>query len=231
MTENELEGASELAASDALAERVTGRLRDMVIKGVLSPGDHIVERRLCAELNVSRTPMREALKLLRQDGLIEITRNRGARVLPFGAAEATDLFEVIALLEAEAAARFCSTASDEAMSRLTALHDRMLALHAAGDLSGYFDLNSTIHDEIIAGAGNRVLSDSHSRLMLRARRGRYMAIMDTSRLDQAVQEHVALMAAFSARAVEAARAIWHVHLLNTGKAVAKALESGTTTAD
>lgn len=215
-----------LASHDALAERVAVSLRDMVVKGVLRPGDRIVERRLCAELNVSRTPMREALKLLRQDGLVELSRNRGARVLPFSAAEAGDLFDVIAALEAEAAARYCLAASADSRARLEDLHARMLSHWRAGDLGSYFDINSSIHDMIVHDAGNAVLSNSHSRLMLRARRGRYMAIMDVSRLDQAVQEHETLMAALRAGAVDAARAIWRVHLLNTGHAVAKALGDG-----
>lgn len=226
----EQERMADLADGDALAERVAIRLRDMVIKGALRPGDRIVERRLCAELNVSRTPMREALKLLRQDGLVEISRNRGARVLSFDPVEAIDLFDVIAALEAEAAARFCASASDETLSSLEALHARMLSFRAAGDLDGYFDANSVIHDAIIEGAGNAVLSDSHSRLMLRARRGRYMAIMDISRLDQAVREHEALMATLRARSVDAARAIWRVHLLNTGSSVSKALAGDDTDA-
>ena len=219
--------ASASTDSDALAERVAVRLRDMVIKGVLRPGDRIVERRLCAELCVSRTPMREALKLLRQDGLVEISRNRGARVLSFGPEEASDLFEVIAALEAEAATRFCASASEETRTHLEHLHARMLAFRAAGDLDGYFDTNSVIHDAIVEGAGNAVLSDSHSRLMLRARRGRYMAIMDVARLDQAVHEHEALMAALRARAPDAAHAIWRAHLRNTGSSVAKALNGNT----
>lgn len=213
------------AIPDALAERVAEELRDMVVKGLLHPGDRIIERRLCAELGVSRTPMREALKLLRQDGLIELSRNRGARVLPFGPAEAEDLFEVISIIEGLAAARFCATASEAALEWLEELHADMIAHRRAGRLDEYFVSNSTIHDAIVEGAGNPVLAQSHSRLMLRARRGRYMAIMDVTRWDQAVHEHEALMSALRARSVEAARAIWQVHLANTGTAVARALRA------
>ncbi len=99
----------------SLTEDVADRLRDMVIKGRLKPGEHLVERKLCAELSVSRTPMREALKLLRQDGLVEIYRNRGARVVPYTAESAIDLFEVISGLESIAAARAWIIAPNSAL--------------------------------------------------------------------------------------------------------------------
>jgi DNA-binding GntR family transcriptional regulator len=208
---------------DAMAERVADQLRDLVIRGALRPGERIVERRLCEALGVSRTPMREALKLLRQDGLIELSRHRGARVAPYDGAEAEKLFEVIAALEALAAAGFCAAADPENLARLETLHAEMLAHRREGRLDPYFDVNSAIHDLIIEGARNPVLAESHRRLMLRARRGRYMAIMDAERWDHAVREHEALLAALRARSVEACRAIWEAHLRNTGLAVAQAL--------
>lgn len=209
--------------SDALAEQVAARIRDMVIRGQLQPGERIVERRLCLSLGVSRTPMREALKLLRQDGLIEISRNRGARVAAYGAAEAECLFDVIARLEAMAAECFVRRADPGAVSRLEQLHQRMTQLYLDRQLDAYFDTNSTIHDLIVEGSGNPVLVESHRRLMLRARRGRYMAIMDEARWDQAMREHEALMAAIRAGVPDAAGVIWRNHLLSTGRSVAAAL--------
>lgn len=209
--------------SDALAEQVATRIRDMVIRGQLQPGERIVERRLCLSLGVSRTPMREALKLLRQDGLIEISRNRGARVAAYGAAEAESLFDVIAMLEAMAAERFVRRATPDAVARLEHLHDAMTRLYRDRQLDAYFDANSAIHDLIVEGSGNPVLVESHRRLMLRARRGRYMAIMDEARWDQAMREHEALMAAIRAGAPDAAAAIWRDHLLSTGRSVVAAL--------
>ncbi|MEL6523361.1 MAG: GntR family transcriptional regulator, partial [Pseudomonadota bacterium] len=77
-------------------------LRTRILRGELKPGQHVVERKLCAELDVSRTPMREALKILRQEGLVEILKNRGARVTPYSAEDALNLFEVISTLESQA---------------------------------------------------------------------------------------------------------------------------------
>ncbi len=212
-----------VAATEALAEQVAAHVRDLIIRGVLRPGERIVERRLCQSLGVSRTPMREALKLLWQDSLVELSRNRGARVAPYGAPEAKSLFEVIATLEAMAAACFCRQASPDTMARLETLHEQMLSHRKALRLDDYFDTNSAIHDLIIEGAGNATLAESHRRLMLRARRGRYMAIMDDARWEQAVQEHEALMATLRAGAAEAAGAVWREHLLNTGRSVVSVL--------
>lgn len=218
------DGGEELASG--LAERVAQRLRDMIVRGSLKPGERMVERSLCEVLGVSRTPMREALKLLHQDGLIEISRNRGARVATYEAAEAECLFEVIAALEATAAARFARLAPPEAMERLAELHRSMLRHHERRELDAYFDTNTAIHDLIVEGAENPTLTASHRRLMLRARRGRYMAIMDDGRWTQAVREHEALMAALRAGASDAAMSIWRTHLLNTGRSVSEALEAG-----
>ena len=122
---NRLESADLNANDDlamGLAERVADRLRDMIVRGLLKPGERMLERNLCDMLGVSRTPMREALKLLHQDGLIDISRNRGARVAAYGVTEAEFLFEVIAALEATAAARFARIAPAPEMARLDDLH-------------------------------------------------------------------------------------------------------------
>lgn len=211
----------------ALAESVAESLRAMVIRGALKPGERIVERRLCEQLGVSRTPMREALKLLRQDGLVEITRNRGARVAPYEPRDVEHLFEVISTLEGLAAASFTRRATPQARAQLEDLHAQMLDLHGRQQLDRYFDVNSAIHDLIVAGAGNPVLMESHSRLMLRVRRGRYMAIMDAARWHQAVREHEALMAAIRAGSEDAANHVWRQHLRNTGEAVSLALRSAS----
>lgn len=209
----------------ALAESVAESLRSMVIRGILKPGERIVERSLCLTLGVSRTPMREALKLLHQDGLVEITRNCGARVAAYDANDALHLFEVISTLEGLAAARFARHASQQARQDLEDLHARMLDLYAGGKLDQYFEVNSAIHDLIISACGNPVLLDGHSRLMLLVRRGRYMAIMDAARWHQAVREHEALMSAIRAGYDQAADLIWRQHLHNTGLAVSEALQA------
>jgi DNA-binding GntR family transcriptional regulator len=206
-----------------VAERVAAILRDRIVKGDLAPFDRIVERQVSAELEVSRTPVREALKLLEADGLIEISLHRGAQVAPYRPDDARHLFDVIASLESLAARRLADALAPEVLDRLEALHSSMLDHHRAGRFSDYFDVNTAIHDAVIAGSGNPVLVETHRRLIARARRGRFLAIMDPARLEQAVSEHEALMDALRRRDAGAAAAVWDAHLRNTGDTVADLL--------
>lgn len=205
------------------AQRVLGVLRNMIIRGELPAGSRIVERTLCARLNVSRTPMREALKLLEIDGLIEISQHRGARVCAFTAQEARELFEVIAALEG-LAAELATTRMDEAqIGELATLHQAMRREFEAGDRDAYFDLNTAVHQAIVAAALNRSLYNTHQNLMLRAKRGRYMAIVSAARWNQAMDEHDQLMAALERRDAAEAGRIWRLHLLHTGQTVAEVI--------
>ncbi|PTW51402.1 GntR family transcriptional regulator [Rhodovulum kholense] len=207
----------------ASAERVADRLRDRIVKGDLPPGSRLVERKLSAELNVSRTPIREALKLLRVDGLVDISLHRGAQVVDYTAEEAEDLFDLIAVIESLAAERLAQRITADVLDRLETLHTRMLAQYEARDASTYFDTNTEIHDTIVVEAGNAVLTDSHRRVAMRARRGRFMAIFDADRWRQSVGEHETVMAAFRARDPAAAARIWRQHLRHSGESVAETL--------
>ncbi|MFT7060093.1 MAG: DNA-binding GntR family transcriptional regulator [Pseudorhodobacter sp.] len=207
----------------AVAEWVAEILRDRIVKGQLGPGARIVERKLSAELDVSRTPIREALKLLHADKLIEISRNKGAQVTQYGPRQALDLFDVIAELESLAAGRLAQTITESDLDNLEDLHAQMLVFRKIGNAEEYFDTNSAIHDAILALCGNPILTDAHTKLMARARRGRFMAIMNPDRLNEAIEEHEHLMTALRSRDSEAARRIWRGHLLHTGRTVAEVL--------
>ncbi|WP_083548915.1 GntR family transcriptional regulator [Acuticoccus yangtzensis] len=207
------------------AQRVLAALRRMIIRGDLMPGSRIVERTLCAQLNVSRTPMREALKLLEIDGLIEISQHRGARVLAFTAAEALELFEVLASLEGLAAELAVARMTPSIADALSHLHGRMREYHSTRNRDAYFDCNSQIHEMIVNAAGNRALVATRHNLMLRAKRGRYMAIMSISRWDEAMGEHEMLMEALHKGDPEEAGRVWRRHLMRTGETVAAAIAS------
>lgn len=219
----EIEGIRATDAPTATAQWVADILRDRIVKGVYPPGSRIVERKISAELDVSRTPVREALKLIDADGLIAISRNKGAQVLQYGAAEALELFDVIASLESLAAERLAETIDEQALDALEEMHDRMLTYHKIGNHADYFDTNSEIHDFIVERCGNGIVFETHRRLMARARRGRFLAIMKPERLTEAVSEHEVLMQAMRQRDPEHAARIWRQHLLHTGQTVAALL--------
>ncbi|RIX98230.1 GntR family transcriptional regulator [Aureimonas flava] len=207
----------------AMAARVADTLRERIVRGSLEPGARIVERRLSAELEVSRTPIREALKLLEADGLIQISRNRGAQVTGYPAEEALQLFDVIAVLEGLAAERLARTIQPPLLARFEGLHAEMLSHFRHRTLDAYFNANSAIHDLIVASCANPRLAENHQRLMLRARRGRFLAIMSDDRWKQSVDEHEQLMEALRKRDAAAAFATWRMHLDHTGATVARVL--------
>ncbi|MFD1704694.1 GntR family transcriptional regulator [Methylopila henanensis] len=217
---------TKLSRREPFAHQIATTLRDRIIRGDLPAGGRIVERSLCETLAVSRTPLREALKLLELEGLIELSQNRGARIMSFTAEEASDLFEVIAGLEslaAEIAALRMKTAD---LEELDEMHSRMMEHYHSREKDPYFELNSAIHDRIVRLSRNPVLVATHANLMLRARRGRYMAIVDPQRWEESVSEHEALMAALHARDADAARRVWKRHLLRTGETVCAVLAAG-----
>ncbi|MFT7309544.1 MAG: DNA-binding GntR family transcriptional regulator [Paracoccaceae bacterium] len=213
----------------AVAEEVAAILRDRIVKGELAPLDRIVERRLSAELNVSRTPIREALKLLESDELITISLHRGAHVLEYLPQDAEALFDVIAVLEGFAARRLAEVITPQTLQRLEDLHGKMLECYRLEAATDYFDINTVIHDIIVDQCGNPVLTANHRRLIARARRGRYLAIVNPDRLAQAVAEHEAIMQAFRLGDPDAAAAVWETHLRHTGEAVADVLRAKQTT--
>lgn len=207
----------------AIAQWVADVLRDRIVKGSYPPGARLVERKISAELEVSRTPVREAIKLLDADGLIGISRNKGAQVLQLGPEEARKIFDVIAVLESLAAERFAEALAPEQLETLEELHDRMMVFHKIGSHMDYFDTNSEIHDFIMENCGNPIVIETHKRLMARARRGRFLAIMRPERLIEAVAEHEALMAALRQGDAAAVAQIWRAHLLHTGETLAMLL--------
>jgi DNA-binding GntR family transcriptional regulator len=216
---------SALSRRIPFARQVANTLRDMIIRGEMPPGGRIIERALCERIKVSRTPLREALKLLEVEGLIEISQNRGARIMSFTQTEAQNLFEVIAGLESLAAELAVTRIGATDLAALDDMHGRMCAHYERREKDPYFELNSAIHDTIVRVSGNPVLVATHANLMLRARRGRYMAILDPCRWQESVEEHQALMDAFHARDPEQARLVWRRHLLRTGETVCGVLKS------
>lgn len=216
-------GPSTPADAKAVAENVAAILRDRIVKGDLAPMDRIVERRLSAELDVSRTPIREALKLLESDGLITISLHRGAHVSQYHSQDADALFDVISVLEGLAARRLAETIADKNLGVLEEMHAEMLGCYRGGKSTEYFDINTVIHDFIVEKCNNPVLMATHRRLIARARRGRYIAIVKPERLAQAVGEHEEVMQAFRTRDPERAARVWEEHLVHTGQTVVEVL--------
>jgi DNA-binding GntR family transcriptional regulator len=200
------------AAPRLLHEAVVDRLRDLIMQGDLEPGIKLNERVLCEQLRISRTPLREALKYLASEGLVELLPNRGAIVAPLDPARLQQIFTVLETLEALAGELACRHASEEQLREIRALHYEMLAHHARHELAEYFRCNQEIHARIVAASGNEPLAQIHSALNTNARRARYMANLSQERWDEAVAEHEEILDALTRRDATRLQRLLREHL-------------------
>jgi DNA-binding GntR family transcriptional regulator len=195
-----------------LHEEATNRLRDLIVQGRLVAGARLNERLLTAQLGVSRTPLREAFKVLATEGLVELLPNRGAIVSQLDPVRLSETLAVMGALDALAGELACANASDAQINEIRALHYEMLACHARGDLAGYFKFNQAIHLKIVKYAGNAVLYNTYRQLNGAMQRARYMANLSKERWDAAVREHGEILAALGARDIKRIRALLSDHL-------------------
>ena len=182
-----------------LHEEAVDWLRDLIVQGQLAPGARLNERILCQQLGLSRTPLREAFKLLATEGLVELLPNRGAIVAGLDPTRLKQTLAVMGALEALAGELACSNITVQQIDDIRALHYEMLAAHARGDLAGYFRHNQAIHLKLAEASANPVLAHTYRQLNANVRRARYMANLSRDRWDAAVREHEAILAALLAR--------------------------------
>lgn len=188
-----------ILARPPLSVELAEHLRRMIVEGELRSGDKVPEKELTERFGVSRTPLREALKVLASEGYIDLVPNRGARVRPLTREEMEEAFPVLAALEALAGELACRHAADAEIEDVKALNARMRERYDAGDLQGYFRLNQKIHATILSAARNPTLAHCHAQLADRLRRARYAANMSDERWRWAMREHDEIAEAFEAR--------------------------------
>ncbi len=182
-----------------LHEEIVERLRDRIVRGDLAPGAKLNERVLCADLGVSRTPLREALKYLASERLVELLPNRGAVVAPLDPRRIRETLVVMGALEGLAGELACRNASDADLAEIRALHYQMVAHYNRGQLAEYFRYNQQIHIKIAEIGGNAVLAQTYRQLNAQVRRARYFANLSSERWSEAVAEHEAILDALVRR--------------------------------
>jgi len=207
----------------SLHEETVERLRDMIVQGRLAPGARLNERILCQQLGISRTPLREAFKVLATEGLVELLPNRGAVVTVLDPGRLEQTFAVMGALEALAGELACARASERDLDEVRALHYEMRAAHARADLAGYFRHNQAIHLKLAEASGNPVLAHTYRQLNANVRRARYMANLSRERWDAAVREHEEILAALAARDAPRLKRLLGEHLTSKLTSVLGAL--------
>lgn len=185
-----------------LVEKVANYLREHIVMDHFQPGQRLPERTLAEELQVSRTPMREALKILATEGLVVLLPHRGAVVADVSPRDMQEKAHVLSVLEQAAAELACVSASDDDIAELQAMHYEMKAAFLRRDRQNYFRLNQDIHNRIVALSGNASLIEIHANLSRQLYRVRYLSNERTDKWQVAMIEHEAVMAALAARDAE-----------------------------
>lgn len=206
-------------ARRSLHDEVVTRIRDMIIEGVLAPGTRVHEGQLGQTLGVSRTPLREALKFLASEGLIELVATRGAVVKKFSAKDVRDMLDVLAVLEGFAGRLACREASAAEIAEVRRLHDRMADRYAVRDRLEYFKLNQQIHSSILRLSNNAALEASHASIQSRLKRIRYIGNQEPQKWRDAMDEHEAMIRYLEARDGENLARILAQHMEHTWERV------------
>ncbi|MFT3802653.1 MAG: GntR family transcriptional regulator [Burkholderiaceae bacterium] len=202
-----------------LHEAVADRLRELIVEGILPPGSRLNERVLAAQLNVSRTPLREAFKQLAGERLVELLPNRGAHVASLSRADVEHLFELMSALEGLSGWLAATRRTEAELTEIRALHFEMLAAHARRDLPNYYRCNHAIHRLINQAARNPELTEMYASVNGRLQSLRFRSNFDARRWDHAVDEHQRMIDALVARDAPRLRALLEQHLLGKRDAV------------
>jgi DNA-binding GntR family transcriptional regulator len=204
---------------NSLHDEVADRLRERIFAGQLAPGSFVDEAALCAELAISRTPLREALKVLAAEGLVRHEPRRGSFVNQVTEQDLDEIFPVIALLEGRCALEATRNATDADIAALETLHTQLEQHAAAKRINDYYAANYAIHEAIITLANNRWLAQSIADLRKILKLARLQQLHAPGRLEQSLSEHLAVFAAIKARDAEAADAAMRTHLLRQREAL------------
>jgi DNA-binding GntR family transcriptional regulator len=209
-----------------LHEQVAHRLRQMLVESHIPPGAKLNERELAQVLQVSRTPLREAIKMLAAEGLVELLPNRGAIAIALSETDVLNTFEVMAGLEGMSGELAAQRITSAELSEIQALHFEMLAAYTRGDLSSYYRLNARIHSAINSAAKNPVLTSAYDQVNARLQALRFRSNQDGAKWKRAVKEHEKMVEALAARDAAAMRAVLQAHLYNKRDVVMDQLRRG-----
>ncbi|MDE1991509.1 MAG: GntR family transcriptional regulator [Rhizobiaceae bacterium] len=206
----------------SLHQHVVDKLREMISRGDLPAGERLNEVVLAQALGVSRTPMREAVKLLASEGLVELLPGRGARVRQFSAEELSNIFDVLGALERHAVEIAICRMTAKALAEIGRLHHQMGDAYLKRNRKNYFKANQKLHALLVELADNPVLSVTHTTLTKQSVHNRHETLISEQRWGESVAEHQAIFDAIMERDAGRAGLLMLDHSRKTGAAVADA---------
>ena len=203
-------------APRALYEEVAERLRQQIFRHELEPGSWIDELKIAEAFGISRTPLREALKVLAAEGLVTMKVRRGAYVTEVSERDLVEVYELLSLLESDAASHVAAQASDQQVAELQTLHDALEAAALPGqvNLDRFFEVNERFHLRLLELADNRWRQQMVADLRKVMKLNRHQSLLKTGRMDDSLKEHRALMAAITKRNPELTRELMQQHFSN-----------------
>jgi DNA-binding GntR family transcriptional regulator len=208
-----------------LHDELVAELRDMILRCDLVPGTRVPERELCERFAISRTPLREALKVLASIGLLELRLNRGAWVPPMGSSEVWEVFDVLAGLERRAGELAAPLMDGRDLRDVQRLHDTLVAEWRGGSLDRLFRTDLKFHRRLVEAARNPTLAGLHESLTPRVERARYIVGTTQARMAVAMEEHETILEAVLSRdPIRTASALFD-HSIKTRDAVVTALQT------
>jgi DNA-binding GntR family transcriptional regulator len=209
-----------LISNTALFEEVDERIRQRIFNRELKPGERIDEQALARDFGISRTPLREALKVLQNEGLVKLVPRRGCFVAKLSEQDVDEIYAMIGLLEGASAARAAEAATPADIARLQRLTQRMAQMAADGNYKRYFDANLVAHEAVQDLAGNRWQKNVIQYLRSMCRLYPYVSVGKIpGRLEESLREHQELAAAIEARDPARAEAVMRRHISNTRRAL------------
>ncbi|WP_342248978.1 GntR family transcriptional regulator [Sphingomonas sp. OTU376] len=192
------------ATSSSLTRKAVDHIRDLIVRGELSPGSRVQEKQLCEMLGLSRTPLREALKVLATENLVELLPRRGARVTALDPRRLREQFAVIAMVEAEAARILCRSGTDEQIRNLRVIHDALKSAYVSHDPARYYLSNEQFHRAVVVQSGNQTLADIHAGLIVHLHRARHFALTMSEVNLEFAHDHDEIIEAIERRDTEVA---------------------------
>jgi DNA-binding GntR family transcriptional regulator len=192
--------------------QVAERLRVLIDSGELAPGTRLNEIELCNTMGVSRTPLREAIRSLATEGLIELQPNRGAIVSIVSQEDVSEILPIMASLEGLGGRLAAMHMDQSKIAHVRKIHDQMIAHYKNNEVAEYFETNRLIHELITEGSGNQTLVDTINSLSAKVRRARFTAQMTKESWAKAVSEHEEMIAALEAQDPDRLEAILVQHV-------------------
>lgn len=192
--------------------QVAERLRILIDSGELTPGSRLNEIELCNTMGVSRTPLREAIRSLATEGLIELQPNRGAVVSIVSQEDVTEILPIMASLEGLGGRLAAMHMDQSKIAQVRKIHNQMISHYKNNEVAEYFETNRLIHELITEGSGNQTLVDTINSLSAKVRRARFTAQMTKESWAKAVSEHEEMIAALEAQDPDRLEAILVQHV-------------------